>query len=68
MSDTVLASAAAAAAAVDDSDYDDYPDVEPVFITKPSVFSVKKDDTLVLPCDVKDLGTCTVSRARFSIS
>jgi len=37
-------------------DYPDVPDVQPVFITKPDSFRVKQGDTLILPCEIKDLG------------
>ncbi|XP_037079027.1 lachesin-like [Pollicipes pollicipes] len=34
----------------------DYPDVLPVFVTKPAAFSVKEGDTLDLPCQIRELG------------
>ena len=34
----------------------DYPDISPVFVTKPDSYRVKEGDQLILPCRINDLG------------
>ena len=38
-------------------DYDySYPDIEPVFLSRPTSYSVRNGDSIVLPCEINDLG------------
>ena len=41
----------------DEFDYE-YPDVQPVFLSRPASYSVQDGDSIVLPCEINDLGQC----------